>query len=84
MTNALVKCRQHYRIIRISKSVSYWYREFNRGRDSLEDEPHPGRRTTAPHNEMVDRVRKIIKENPRLTYSRLQNFGNWFLSILYP
>ena len=53
----------------VSKAtVSLWYREFRRGRESLEDQSRSGRPITGTTDEMVAKVQKIIEDNPRVIY----------------
>jgi len=55
-------------------TVYNWYGEFRRNRPFLTDEERPGRPPTAVTEENIDRVRKLLKQNPRLTYEEMQNF----------
>ena len=44
--------------------------EFKRGRDSLEDDPRPGRPADVISQEMIDRVERFVLNNPE---SKLPN-----------
>lgn len=58
----------------ISKSTIYfWFSEFRRKRKSLKDEPHHGRPLDVTTYVNVTLAKKLIKENPRITYTEIQN-----------
>ena len=44
-------------------TVAKWSAEFKRGRDSLEDDPRPGRPTDVISQEMNDRVERLLLNN---------------------
>jgi len=48
-------------------TVSFWFREFKRGRTDFEDETHSGRPAEAATPENVERLRQLVKEDPRIT-----------------
>ena len=60
-------------------TVGNWFREFSRGWLSIEDEPRPCHSETALTQENIGVVRKMIKEDPRLTFcdiKRTLNIGS--------
>ena len=44
-------------------TVAKWSAEFKRGRDSLEDDPRPGRPADVISQEMIDRVERLVLNN---------------------
>ena len=48
-------------------TVKRWVVEFKRGRQSLEDDPHPGRPVTVATSEMVNKVHDIVMTDRRVT-----------------
>src|ERR1043166_1058079 len=52
--------------------VFWWFGEFRRGRTTLKDDVIPGRPSTAVTEENVALVRKLIEENPRVTYKEIE------------
>jgi len=57
-------------------TISYWFREFRRGRDSLEDGSRPGRPEDVVTDEMVDRVKTLITKDRHCTYVEIQRTLN--------
>ena len=53
-------------------TVSHWYREFRRGRDSLEDEARSGKPASAKTPESVARVRQMAEADRRVTYKEIE------------
>lgn len=53
-------------------TISYWFREFKRGRCTLEDEPRPGRPAVAVCAENIIATEKLIKENRNITHRDIQ------------
>jgi hypothetical protein len=52
----------------LSRSKTFeWYSGFKSGRQSFEDDPHPGRPSTPHTKETVARVQEIIRADRRLT-----------------
>ncbi|XP_011705557.1 PREDICTED: putative uncharacterized protein FLJ37770, partial [Wasmannia auropunctata] len=52
----------------ISRSQSgKWHKAFKEGREEIADEPRSGRPTTTRTNENVDRVRKVLRSDRRLS-----------------
>ena len=49
-----------------------WFGEFRMGRQSLEDEPRAGRPHTAVTDENVAAIRKLITEDPHITYREIE------------
>ena len=47
-------------------TVAKWSAEFKRGRDSLEDDPRPGRPADVISQEMIDRVERLVLNNRRI------------------
>ena len=47
-------------------TVAKWSAEFKRGRDSLEDDPRPGRPAHVISQEMIDRVERLVLNNRRI------------------
>ena len=45
-------------------TVAKWSAEFKRGRDSLEDDPRPGRPADVISQEMISRVETCAKQSP--------------------
>ena len=44
-----------------------WFRRFKEGRTSVESDPRSGRLSTSRNEEMIAKVRKIVRSNRRLT-----------------
>lgn len=53
-------------------TVTGWFREFKRGRDSLEDEGRTGRPVSVTTPETVDRVRRMVEADRRVTYQTIE------------
>jgi histone-lysine N-methyltransferase SETMAR len=53
-------------------TITGWYREFQRGRESLQDEPRPGRPSTACSDENVQLIRDIVNADRRVTYDVIE------------
>ena len=51
--------------------VAKWSAEFKRGRDSLEDDPRPGRPADIVSQEMIDRVERLVLNNHRINVAEL-------------
>ena len=51
--------------------VAKWSAEFKRGRDSLEDDPRPGRPADALSQEMIDRVERLVLNKHRIKVAEL-------------
>lgn len=54
-------------------TISYWFREFKRGRSTLEDEPRPGRPAVAVCAENIIATEKLIKEKRNITHREIQD-----------
>ena len=54
-----------------SSTVAKWSTEFKRGRDSLEDDPRPGRPADAISQEMIDRAERLVLNNRRFKVAEL-------------
>ena len=52
-------------------TVAKWSAEFKHGRDSLEDDPKPGRPADVISQEMIDRVERLVLNNPRIKVAEL-------------
>ena len=52
-------------------TVAKWSAEFKRGRDSLEDDPRPGRSADVISQEMIDRVERLVLNNRRIKVAEL-------------
>ena len=52
-------------------TVAKWSAEFKRGRDSLEDDPRPGRPAEVISQEMIDRVERLVLNNRRIKVAEL-------------
>ena len=52
-------------------TVAKWSAEFKRGRDSLEDDPRPGRPADVISQEMIDRVERLALNNRRIKVAEL-------------
>ena len=52
-------------------AVAKWSAEFKRGRDSLEDDPRPGRPADVISQEMIDRVERLVLNNRRIKVAEL-------------
>ena len=52
-------------------TVAKWSAEFKRGRDSLEDDPRPGRPADVISQEMIDRVERLVLNNRRIKVAKL-------------
>ena len=53
-------------------TVSFWFREFRRGRTDFEDEPRSGRPAEAATAENADRLQQLVKEDPRITMKEIE------------
>lgn len=54
------------------RTIQRWFTEFNRGRQSLSDEPREGRPSTAVSHENIDAVREMIKSDRHVTYYEIR------------
>ena len=52
-------------------TVAKWSAEFKRERDSLEDDPRPGRPADVISQEMIDRVERLVLSNRRIKVAEL-------------
>ena len=52
-------------------TVAKWSAEFKRGRDSLEDDPRPGRTADVISQEMIDRVERLVLNNRQIKFVEL-------------
>lgn len=52
-------------------TIKLWYNDFIHGRSSLEDEPRSGRIPTATTDEMVEKVRLIVEDDPGVTKGQI-------------
>lgn len=53
------------------RTVARWIESLKAGRDSLEDDPRSGRPSTAVTEDIVDRVRVLVQEDPHVTIAVL-------------
>ena len=54
-------------------TVAKWSAEFKRWRDSLEDDPRPGRSADVISQKMIDHVERLVINNRRNKVAVLQN-----------
>ena len=52
-------------------TVAKWSAEFKLRRDSLEDDPRPGRPADVISQEMIDRVERLVLNNRRIKVAEL-------------
>ena len=52
-------------------TVAKWSAEFKRGRDSLKDDPRPGRPADVISQEMIDRIERLVLNNRRIKVAKL-------------
>ena len=52
-------------------TVAKWSAEFKHGRDSLEDDPRPGRPADVISQEMIDRVARLVLNNCQIKVAKL-------------
>ena len=52
-------------------TVAKWSEEFKRGRDSLEDDPRPGRPADVISQEMINRVERLVLNNRQIKVAKL-------------
>ena len=52
-------------------TMAKWSAEFKRGRDSLEDDPRPGRPAAVISHEMIDRVERLVLNNRQIKVAKL-------------
>ena len=52
-------------------TVAKWSTEFKRGRDSLKDDPRPGRPADVISQEMIDRVERLVLNNCQIKVAKL-------------
>lgn len=56
----------------LSKTTTFeWYSRFKSGRESVEDDPHPGRPSTSKTSDNVEKIKSMILENRHLTIREL-------------
>ncbi|XP_048241526.1 uncharacterized protein LOC125374615 [Haliotis rufescens] len=55
-----------------SATVKRWVKEFQRGRESFEDDARSGRPSTSTSPENIDTVHKLVMENRRITIHELE------------
>ena len=55
-----------------SSTIKRWVKEFQRGRESLEDDPRSGRPTTSTSPENIEKVHKLVIENRRISLYELE------------
>ena len=55
-----------------STTIKRWVKEFQRGRESLEDDPRSGRPTTSTSPENIEKVHKLVIENRRISLYELE------------
>ena len=51
--------------------MAKWSAEFKRGRDSLEDDPRPGRPADVISQELIDRVERLVLNNRQIRVAEL-------------
>ena len=62
------KLKQAYREHALSRSqVFEWYKAFSEGRESIKDEPRPGRSSTSKTDNNVEKVWALVRSDRRLT-----------------
>ncbi|XP_071092044.1 protein GVQW3-like [Haliotis cracherodii] len=63
-------------------TIKRWVKEFQRGRESLEDDARSGRPSTSTSPENIDTVHKLVMENRRITlHEREETTGLSYGSI---
>ena len=55
-----------------SSTIKRWVKEFQRGRESLEDDPRSGRPTTSTSPENIEKVHTLVIENRRISLYELE------------
>ena len=60
-----------------SSTIKRWVKEFQRGRESLEDDPRSGRPTTSTSPENIEKVHKLVIENRRISLYELEEATVW-------
>ena len=53
-------------------TIKRWVKEFQRGRESLEDDPRPGRPSTSTNEENIETVHQLVMGNRRITLHELE------------
>lgn len=53
-------------------TIKRWVREFKQGRESLKDDPHPGRPATATSQGNIDKVHQMVLENRRISTAEIE------------
>ncbi|XP_067664168.1 protein GVQW3-like [Haliotis asinina] len=54
-------------------TIKRWVKEFQRGRESLDDDPRPGRPSTSATQSNIDTVHQLVMGNRRITLHELED-----------
>ncbi|XP_067663365.1 protein GVQW3-like [Haliotis asinina] len=54
-------------------TIKRWVKEFQRGRESLDDDPRPGRPSTSTTQANIDTVHQLVTGNRRITLHELED-----------
>ncbi|XP_063394736.1 histone-lysine N-methyltransferase SETMAR-like [Cydia fagiglandana] len=64
-------------------TIQKWSSEFKRGRESIEDDPRPGRPVVATSQENIDKVEKLILEDGRVKVKSIAQVTNLSIGIVH-
>ena len=63
--------------------VSFWSKRFREGRESVEDDPRPGRPVTAATKSNIERIEQLVEEDHRISLRAIQALTSLNLQTIH-